>query len=67
VGYALSWLGENLAYNYGDPEGVVQGWMMSTGHRDNMLFAPFTEMGAAIALDGGGRPYIALELGTPKA
>jgi uncharacterized protein YkwD len=67
IGYKLEWLGENLAYNYGDPDSVVQGWMMSTGHRDNMLFAPFTEMGVAIGLDPNGRPYIALELGRPAS
>lgn len=66
VGYKLRWLGENLAYNYGDPEAVVQGWMMSTGHRDNMLFGEFTEMGIGITLDAFGRPYVALELGLPK-
>jgi uncharacterized protein YkwD len=65
VGYELEWLGENLAFNYPDPEGVVKAWMLSQNHRENMLFAPFTEMGLAIALDGSGRPYVALELGTP--
>jgi uncharacterized protein YkwD len=65
VGYRLEWLGENLAYNYGDADSVVAGWMMSTGHRENMLFEPFTEMGVAIGLDAAGRPYIALELGRP--
>jgi uncharacterized protein YkwD len=65
VGYELEWLGENLAFNYPDPEGVVQAWMLSYHHRDNLLFAPFTEMGLAITLDSFGRPYVALELGRP--
>ncbi len=65
AGYALEWLGENLAFNYPDPEGVVKAWMLSYNHRENMLFAPFTEMGLAITLDANGKPYVALELGTP--
>lgn len=65
VGYDLEWLGENLAFNYPDPEGVVQAWMLSYNHRENMLFSPFTEMGLAITLDANGRPYVALELGKP--
>lgn len=28
---------ENIAAGYGDPEGVMQGWMDSAGHRDNIL------------------------------
>jgi uncharacterized protein YkwD len=65
VGYQLEWLGENLAYNYPDPEGVIQGWMFSQGHRDNLLFAPYTEMGLAVRLDQWGRVYVALEMGRP--
>lgn len=65
AGYQLQWLGENLAFNYPDPEGVVQAWMLSRNHRANMLFESFTEMGLAMSLDAAGRPYIALELGRP--
>jgi Ca2+-binding RTX toxin-like protein len=65
VGYRLEWLGENLAYNYPDPEGVVQGWIFSQGHRENLLFATATEMGVAVRLDEWGRVYVALELGRP--
>jgi uncharacterized protein YkwD len=67
VGYRLEWLGENLAYNYPDSEGVMRAWMLSADHRENLLFAPFTEMGLAVGLDAAGRPYIALELGRPAS
>jgi uncharacterized protein YkwD len=65
VGYSYSWLGENIAFNYPDPEGVVKGWMLSEGHRKNILFADYTEIGVAVALDANGRPYFAQEFGRP--
>jgi hypothetical protein len=39
--------------------------MFSQGHRDNLLFAPCTEMGLAVRLDQWGRVYVALEMGRP--
>lgn len=36
--YTNSWsIGENIAYGYRTPEQVMQGWMESPGHRDNIL------------------------------
>ena len=37
---------ENIHAYYNDPEAVVQGWMESPGHRDNILNPEFTEIGA---------------------
>lgn len=37
VGYTYTSAGENLAYGFADSAGVVQGWMDSPGHRDNLL------------------------------
>jgi uncharacterized protein YkwD len=65
VGYKFNWLGENIAFNYPDPQGVMNGWMLSTGHRANILNASYTEIGVAVALNADGRPYFAQEFGQP--
>jgi uncharacterized protein YkwD len=48
-----AWTGENLAYGTG-PEGspaeIVDRWMHSPGHKENILRAPFTEIGIGVAL-----------------
>ena len=44
-GYSYSWAGENIAAGYGTAADVVEGWMQSQGHRDNILNANFTEIG----------------------
>jgi uncharacterized protein YkwD len=65
VGYNYSWLGENIAFNYPDPQSVVTAWMNSAEHRANILEPNYTEIGVAIALDANGLPYIAQEFGRP--
>jgi hypothetical protein len=44
------WLGENLAwgtYNLASPAAIMNGWMNSPGHRENIL-GEFSEVGIAI-------------------
>ena len=38
-------VGENIAGGYRTPEDVVQAWMKSEGHRENILRAEFTSIG----------------------
>jgi uncharacterized protein YkwD len=49
-----AWTGENLAYGTG-PEGspaeIVDRWMHSPGHRENILRAAFTEIGIGVTFD----------------
>jgi uncharacterized protein YkwD len=45
-GYAWTWIGENLYWGGGDPAGVVGWWMNSTDHRNNILGANYTSIGA---------------------
>ena len=45
TGYDWSRLGENVAAGYTTPEAVVDGWMNSPGHRENILNPDFTEIG----------------------
>ena len=60
AGYAYCQIGENLA-SASDSRGfsadgyaklAVEGWEHSPGHRKNMLLAPVTETGVAIAKSG---------------
>ena len=37
-------VGENIAYGYTTPEAVVEGWMNSEGHRENILSENFTHI-----------------------
>ena len=39
-------MGENLAWGQRTPQAVMDGWMGSPGHRDNILNPLWTEMGA---------------------
>jgi hypothetical protein len=40
-----TWLGENIAWGYTTPQGVMNGWMNSQGHRNNILNSEFWEIG----------------------
>ncbi|NTU82778.1 MAG: CAP domain-containing protein [Chloroflexales bacterium] len=44
---------ENVAAGYADPAAVVQGWMESAGHRENMLSCALREVGGAVARRAG--------------
>ena len=41
--------GENIAWGHTSPEEVVEGWMESTGHRENILSENFGKIGVGIA------------------
>lgn len=41
--------GENIAFGYGSPEAVVNGWMNSPGHRANILNESFTHLGVGFS------------------
>jgi uncharacterized protein YkwD len=57
VGYDWRAIGENLASGQSSAAQAVTTWMSSPGHRANIMNTTFTEIGASIAFDGGGRPY----------
>ena len=44
--------GENIAYGYGSPAAVVNGWMNSSGHRANILNASYTQIGVGYCASG---------------
>lgn len=51
--FASGATGENAAAGYGSPTAVMQGWMDSSGHRDNILNASHREIGVGF-YNGGG-------------
>ena len=48
-GYQEQLVGENIAYGPQSVEEVVQGWLNSPGHCENIMDPRFTEMGIALA------------------
>jgi uncharacterized protein YkwD len=55
--------GENIAWNYPDPQAVVTAWMGSAGHRENILNPNYREIGSGYASaywvqDFGRRPDV---------
>ncbi|HEX8202724.1 MAG TPA: CAP domain-containing protein, partial [Isosphaeraceae bacterium] len=63
-GYHYRRVGENVAYGQPTAARVMQGWMNSPHHRDNIL-GDFAEMGAARVEDAQGTPYWCVTFGTP--
>lgn len=49
VGYEYIYAGENLAINFFESKEVVEAWMKSPAHRENILDKKFTELGIGIA------------------
>ena len=50
------YISENLAFNYTNPESVVNAWIASEGHRDNML-GNWSHTGLAVSRDDEGFIY----------
>lgn len=48
VGYQYLYAGENLAKDFGNSEGVVNAWMASLSHRDNILRKDYQDVGFAV-------------------
>lgn len=44
-GVSYRYMGENIAKGYTDARGVVNGWINSAGHRENILNQSFGKMG----------------------
>lgn len=52
VGYSYSVAGENLAITNQGADNVIQGWLNSKAHRDNMLSSDYSEIGIGMASFG---------------
>lgn len=55
-GYSYRYAGENLARDFSDPNSVVNAWMNSPTHKENLLSNRYQDIGVAV-IDGqlGGR------------
>jgi uncharacterized protein YkwD len=57
VGYAYGRIAENVALGYATPDAVVEGWMTSKGHRENILDRDVVETGIGMARSSAGGLY----------
>lgn len=70
VGYEYQTAGENLARDFDTSSGVVNAWMASPSHRENILYPSFTEIGIAVVngtLNGEDTTLVVQFFGTPAA
>lgn len=51
VGYNYVYAGENLARDFRDPDSVINAWMNSSSHKDNIMSEKYQEIGVAV-VDG---------------
>lgn len=64
-GYKWSTIGENVAYGYSTPDAVVNGWIKSPGHYQNLSNKDFTEIGVGVTQDAKGRVFWVQVFGRP--
>lgn len=57
TGVTMKSAGENLASGYETPKAVVDGWLASPGHRENIMRPDFTELAVGVATDSFGTIY----------
>ncbi len=62
-----TYVGENLAMGFNDPDDVMQGWMNSESHRYNLLLPNYTEIGVGLAVAPNGTVFWAQEFGDSPA
>lgn len=64
-GYAWSAVGENIAQGQPDADAVMDAWMNSPGHRQNILNCDFEDIGIGLH-EGDGGPWWTQDFGTPR-
>lgn len=68
VGYKYQYAGENLARDFRDPDAVVQAWMNSPSHKENVINPKYQEIGVAVVdgtLQGVETTLVVQFFGTP--
>ena len=68
TGYAYIYAGENLARDFMNSSAVIEAWMESPTHRDNLLSGNYKEMGLAVVngtLNGVETTLVVQLFGTP--
>jgi uncharacterized protein YkwD len=68
AGYVWRTAGENIAAGYGTPAAVVDGWMDSFGHCENIMSGAFTDLGVGYASVPGSTygDYWTQDFGAPR-
>lgn len=56
-GLSYSAAGENIAAGQTSPQSVMNAWMNSSGHRQNILSPNYTEIGVGLAKSSSGKYY----------
>jgi uncharacterized protein YkwD len=65
AGYKWSRYGENIARGQESPYEVVDGWMHSPEHRENIMDCQLHQMGIGLAFGSGEEPYWVQDFATP--
>lgn len=63
AGYIFAFGAENIAMGQLSAQAVMQGWLTSRGHRDNLLSPKAREIGIALATGRDGRPIWVMIVG----
>lgn len=70
VSYTYAYAGENLAIHFNDSSSVVEAWMKSPLHRDNIVNQNYTEIGVGTAkgmFEGRETVFVVQLFGTPAS
>lgn len=68
AGYRYRFAGENLARDFSDPRDVVEAWMASPTHRENLLSSRYQDIGVGVVegeLNGVKTVVVVQLFGTP--
>ncbi len=68
-GYGYTYAGENLAVDFSDSDDVVNAWVKSPTHKDNLLNKNYTEIGFAVVdgeLEGRKTTLVVQMFGKPR-
>jgi uncharacterized protein YkwD len=65
AGYSWSYIGENIAAGQRSPQEVMNSWMNSPGHRENILSPNVTEIGVGVYKGGSVGMYWVQLFGHP--
>ncbi len=67
AGYVYGYLAENVGSGFTSPQDVLDDWMSSTSHSDNVLWSKVTETGVGVAQDSAtGKVYWVEMFGSPE-
>ena len=66
TGYEWTTYGENIAYGQKTPEGVMQSWMRSFGHRTNIKNSSYRDIGVGITKNEDEVTYWCVKFGSTR-